>query len=205
MTSLKSGVKMVLMKKLSLYVFLVLLWCNVGFAELIIFSDIKIGDKISKYFNSQQISKYYFFDTEKTPGGEILYGKDKKYSFIQFAKEDEVLKGDYGFYQIYYENGTGKIVSIAGIDKMTNKDSCLQKRKVDVDLYTKKNRITSLFNKNQDKHTFPDGMIDDYVQFFGDKKFFSFSCYIYPGQIEYRVEAYENNYNDYVFKKWNES
>ena len=48
---------------------------------------------------------------------------------------------------------------------MTNKDSCLQKRKVDVDLYTKKNRITSLFNKNQDKHTFPDGMIDDYVQF----------------------------------------
>ena len=147
----------------------------------------------------------YFFDTEKTPGGEILYGKDKKYSFIQFAKEDEVLKGDYGFYQIYYENGTGKIVSIAGIDKMTNKDSCLQKRKVDVDLYTKKNRITSLFNKNQDKHTFPDGMIDDYVQFFGDKKFFSFSCYIYPGQIEYRVEAYENNYNDYVFKKWNES
>ena len=28
MTSLKSGVKMVLMKKLSLYVFLVLMWCN---------------------------------------------------------------------------------------------------------------------------------------------------------------------------------
>ena len=138
------------MKKIFPYAFLLLMWCNDGFAEKISFIDIKIGDKISKYFNSQQISKYYFFDTEKTPGGEILYGKDKKYYFIQFAKEDEVLKGDYGFYQIYYENGTGKIVSIAGIDKMTNKDSCLQKRKVDVDLYTKKNRITSLFNKTQD-------------------------------------------------------
>ena len=33
MTSLRSGVKMVLMKKLSLYIFLVLMWCNAGFAE----------------------------------------------------------------------------------------------------------------------------------------------------------------------------
>ena len=35
MTSLRSGVKLVLMKKLSLYIFLGLLWCNVGFAECI--------------------------------------------------------------------------------------------------------------------------------------------------------------------------
>ena len=33
MISLKSGVKMGLMKKLSLYIFLVLMWCNAGFAE----------------------------------------------------------------------------------------------------------------------------------------------------------------------------
>jgi len=33
MISLKSGVKLTLMKKLSLYIFLVLMWCNVGFAE----------------------------------------------------------------------------------------------------------------------------------------------------------------------------
>ena len=33
MTSLKSGVKLTLMKKLSLYIFLVLMFCNVGFAE----------------------------------------------------------------------------------------------------------------------------------------------------------------------------
>ena len=35
MTSLRSGVKLTPMKKLSLYVFLVLMWCNVGFAECI--------------------------------------------------------------------------------------------------------------------------------------------------------------------------
>ena len=37
MTSLRSGGKMGLMKKLSLYIFLVLMWCNVGFAEITIF------------------------------------------------------------------------------------------------------------------------------------------------------------------------
>ena len=35
MTSLRSGVKMSLMKKLSLYIFLVLMWCNVGFADVV--------------------------------------------------------------------------------------------------------------------------------------------------------------------------
>ena len=39
MTSLRSGVKLGLMKKLSLYVFLVLMWCNVGFAESYVCKD----------------------------------------------------------------------------------------------------------------------------------------------------------------------
>ena len=63
-----------------------------------------------------------------------------------------------------------------------------------------KNRITSLFDKVQDTHTFPDGMIDDYIMFTSKEKYIAFSCYIYDNNIEYRVEAVENNYNDYVFK-----
>ena len=194
------------MKKIFLYVFLVLMWCNAGFAEKINFFDIKIGDKISKHFNSQQISKYYFIDTEKTPSGEVLYGKNKKYAFLQLKKEDGIFKKDYQFFQIFYENGTDKIVAIAGVDLMSvkDKDLCFERRKIDVAKYIKKNRITSLFKKHQDTHIFPDGMIDDYVQFFGEEKFFSFSCYLYPSKIEYRVEAYENNYNEWVFTKWNE-
>ena len=35
MTSLRSGVKILPMKKLSLYIFLLLMFCNVGFAECI--------------------------------------------------------------------------------------------------------------------------------------------------------------------------
>ena len=193
------------MKKLSLYIFVGLMVCNVGFAEPIRFNDIKIGDRMSKHFNSQQISKYYIHDAEKTAKGERIYGKDLKYSLIAFLKEDGVFKEDYDAVQIYYENGTDKIVSIAGIDQMISKDSCFEKRKNDVNMYIKKNRITSLFNKHQDKHAFPDGMVDDYVQFVGEEKFFSFSCYIYPDdRIRNRVEVYENNYNDYIFKKFNE-
>ena len=190
------------MKKLSLYVFLVLMWCNVGFAELIIFSDIKIGEKVSKYFNDQEISQYYVSGSKNNPAGVIIFDKDKKYSYLLFLKEDRIFKGNFEFYQIYYENSTGKIVGIGNVDLMSgeDKDSCLKKRKTDVEMYIKKNRITSLFSKQQDKHTFPDGMIDDFIMFTGKEKYISFSCYIYDDKIEYRVDALENNYNDYIYK-----
>ena len=89
---------------------------------------------------------------------------------------------------------------------MTVQDTeiCYERRKIDVAKYIEINRITSLFSKLQEKHTFPDGMIDDYVQFIGKEKFLSFSCHLYPSKIEYRVEAYENNYHEWVFTKWNE-
>ena len=194
-----------IMKKLSLYIFLVLMFCNVGVAELITFNNIKIGDKISKHFNSQQISKYYIHDAEKTPKGERVYGKDLKYSLISFLKEDRIFKEDYEFFQIYYENDTGKVVSISGIDAMSSKDACLEKRKNNVSLYQRKNRITSLFNKKETTHTFPDGLIDHSIAFHGKGKLFQFNCYIYPdGIISGGITIYESNYNTYVYKKYNE-
>ena len=200
MTSLRSGVKMGLMKKLSLYIFLILMFCNVGFAELIIFSDIKIGEKVSKYFNDQEISQYYVSGDKNNPAGVIIFDKDKKYSYVSFLKEDRIFKGNFEFYQIYYENSTGKIVGIGNVDLMSSKDSCFQKRKTDVETYKMKNRITSLFSKQQDKHTFSNGTIDDFIMFTGKEKYISFSCYIYDDKIEYRADALENNYNNYIYK-----
>ena len=188
------------MKKLSLYIFLILMFCNVGFAELIIFSDIKIGEKVSKYFNDQEISQYYVSGDKNNPAGVIIFDKDKKYSYLLFLKEDRIFKGNFEFYQIYYENSTGKIVGTGSVDLMSSKDSCFQKRKTDVETYKMKNRITSLFSKQQDKHTFPDGMIDDFIMFTGKEKYISFACYIYDDKIEYRVDALENNYNNYIYK-----
>ena len=199
---------MTLMKKLSLYIFLVLMWCNVGFAEEISFLDIKIGDKITDHFTSNQINKHYMDDEENTTNlkGERVYGREVIYSFIVIIDDREIFKEDYSNsgIQIYYKNETDKIVSFGKVDIATDLRSCIVERNKDVANYKKKNRITSLFNKDEDTHKFPDGMADHYVSFSGKEKFFSFRCYVYPdGNItkRYQVETYE--FNDYVFKKFN--
>jgi len=205
MNSLKCGVKVGFMKKLSLYIFLVLMWCNFGAAEKISFTDIKIGDKISKYFNSKQISEYYVSNSDPSPSGEKLFGKDLKYSFIALFPENKIFAEDYGFYQIYYENNSKKIVSISGTDISPDIDSCLKKRSEKVSEYKSKNRITSLFNKHESEDTYPDGVKTYNVGFYGPRKIFAFSCYVYPDDnVEYSFTIYENEYNSYIYKKMNE-
>ena len=204
MISLRIGVKMVLMKKLSLYIFFVLIWCNIGFSQISLI-DIKIGDKITNHFNSNQISKYYIFNAEKTSKGEQVYGIDQKYSFISID-DTSLFKENFLVIQIYYENQTGKIVSTAGVDLVESKEECIEKRTKDVKNYKKMNRVTSLFSKREGTHKFPDGMIDDFILFEDKNKFFSFSCYVYAdGMKTYRVEVYQNEYNDFIFKKFNEN
>ena len=50
------------MKKLSLYIFLVLMWCNVGFADEVSYNslneNIKKGYKITKETSSQKIKTF---------------------------------------------------------------------------------------------------------------------------------------------------
>jgi hypothetical protein len=55
MISLKSGVKLSLMKKLSLNIFLFLFWCNVGFAEWINFTP--NDTEMRTYFDTKSIKK----------------------------------------------------------------------------------------------------------------------------------------------------
>ena len=170
------------------------MFCNVGFAELISITDIKIGDRVSEHFTSTQISKYYIEDAEKTSKGERVMGKDLKYSVIGFLSEG-IIKEDYDVVQIYYENKTDKIVSIQTVDATSSITDCTNMRDKYVSIYQTNNRITSLFSKNQDRHKFPDGMIDDNINFQDSNKIILFSCYIYPdGDITYRFQIYENNY-----------
>ena len=195
------------MKKLSLYIFLVLMFCNVGFAELISFSNIKIGDKITEYFNSQQISKYYVSNAGKSPSGERLFGKDLKYSFIAMINEDGIFSEDYNFFQIYYENDSKKVVSISGTDFSSDKDTCLKKRNNKVSEYKSKNRITTLFNKNETTNAYPDGTTTYDIAFHGPNKIFAFSCYVYPPDmdknVEYSLTIYENIYNIFIYEAMN--
>ena len=178
--------------------------CNVAFGKISLI-DIKIGDKITNHFNSNQISKYYISNAEKTSKGERVYGIDLKYSFIAID-DTSLFKDNFLLIQVFYENQTGKIVSTAGVDLVESKEECIEKRTKDVKNYKKINRVTSLFSKRQDIHKFPDGMVDDFILFEDKNKFFSFSCYVYAdGMKTYRVEVYQNEYNDFIFKKYNEN
>ena len=183
------------------------MWCNVGFAEKLSLMDIKIGDKISKHFNSQQISKYYVSNAGKSPSGERLFGKDLKYSFIAMINEDGIFSEDYNFFQIYYENDSKKIVSISGTDFSSDKDTCLKKRNNKVSEYKSKNRITTLFNKNETTSAYPDGTTTYDVAFHGPNKIFTFSCYVYlpnmDKDVEYSLTIYENIYNIFIYEAMN--
>ena len=49
------------MKKLSLYIFLVLMFCNIGSAEnKIILKDLKINSNITNYFSQKEIDLYRY-------------------------------------------------------------------------------------------------------------------------------------------------
>ena len=189
------------MKKLSLYIFLVLMWCNVGFAEKKSLIDIKIGDKITEHFSTYFIIENYV-DDDVTEEDIRVYGKNYKYSFIAFVNDGTF--EDYDYIQIYYETKTDKIVSTGGIFKPSDESSCISKRNKLASEYKKKNRITSIFTREEDMYKFPDGMVDKYIFFDNKKKRFGFKCYIYPdGIIHLRVQISTHEFDNYVFEKFN--
>ena len=193
---------MILMKKLSLYIFLVLMWCNVGFAEKKDLMDIKIGESITKHFSTYFIIENYLDDDVEEEDIRV-YGKNYQYSLIGFVN-DGTFK-DYDYIQVYYETKTDKIVSTSGIYETSDESDCISKRNKLASEYQKKNRITSLFAKDEDTHKFPDGQVDRYIVFENKKKQFIFRCYIYPdGVIHNRVTLSDSEFSAYVFEKFNQ-
>ena len=112
------------MKKLSLYIFLVLMWCNVGFAdaksnECLAIEDICIGDSALDFFTEKEIKDNQHF-----------YYKDKKFatSTINYHLNFKIYDGieiDYKFddkkYIIHYISGLIYY-------KNSNFDNCLNKK-----------------------------------------------------------------------------
>ena len=85
---------------------------------------------------------------------------------------------------------------------MFGKNACLKERDNDVVIYEKYNNE---YSKEKKIHTFPDGLIDDYTYFKNGNVLYVFGCYFYPdGDILKRQVVYESNYNDYIYKLWNE-
>ena len=182
------------------------MWFNISYAQRISFFDIKIGDKITNHFTYQQIDKHYS-PGQPTSSGEIVYGKDKIYSYITIGQNDKIFIEDFSNAgaQIYYENKTDKIVSIGKVEVSSSLNDCITERDRDALNYKKKNRISSLSNETKDTYQFADGMVDHYISFEGTDRDFSFRCYAYPnGRVTKRFQVFLHDYNDYVFKKFSE-
>ena len=182
------------------------MWFNLSYAQRISFFDIKIGDKITDHFTYQQIDENYT-SVQPTTSGEIVYGKDKIYSYITISQNDKIFIEDFSQAgaQIYYENKTNKIVSTGKVEVSLNLNDCIIERDQDALNYKKKNRISSSFSETKDTYQFADGMVDHYISFEGKDRDFSFRCYAYPdGYVTKRFQIFLHDFNDYVFKKFSE-
>ena len=190
------------MKKLYYYLYFILFFSTNALAQQISLSDIKIGSKLTNYFTSNEISKYYQDDMEKNAKGEKVWSKDLKYSAVAFYGNE--IGDDHDFIQIYYENETDKIVAISAAITNLELNQCIQLRDNKVSKHVAKKLLLN-FTKDKDSHTFPDGMKDEYVIFRGIKTNVGFRCYIYEdGNIVYRYSDVENNYNEWLFKQFDE-
>jgi len=190
------------MKKLYYYLYFILFFSTNALAQQISLSDIKIGSKLTNYFTSNEISKYYQDDMERNARGEKIWSKDLKYSAVAFYGNE--IGDDHDFIQIYYENETDKIVAISAAITNLELNQCIQLRDNKVSKHVAKKLLLN-FTKDKDSHTFPDGMKDEYVVFRGIKTNVGFRCYIYEdGNIVYRYSDVENNYNEWLFKQFDE-
>ena len=164
--------------------------------------DIKIGDKITEHFSTYFIIENYV-DDDVTEEDVRVYGKNYKYSLMAFIN-DGTFK-NYDYIQIYYETKTDKIVSTSGIFDMSDESRCISKRNKLAAEYQKKNRITSIFTREEDTHKFPDGTVDRYIVFENKNKQFIFRCYTYPGGIiQNRVGLNDSEFSANVFEKYNQ-
>ena len=190
------------MKKLYYYFYFILFFSTNALAQQISLSDIKIGSKLTNYFTSNEISKYYQDDMERNAKGEKIWSKDLKYSVIAFYGNE--IGDDHDFIQIYYENETDKIVAISAAVTNLELNQCIQLRDNKVSKHVAKKLLLN-FTKDKDSHTFPDGMKDEYVVFRGIKTNVGFRCYIYEdGNIVYRYSNVENNYNEWLFGQFDD-
>tara|TARA_B100000965_G_C19426139_1_gene684371 strand:+ start:332 stop:904 length:573 start_codon:yes stop_codon:yes gene_type:complete len=182
------------MKKLFLYVFLVLIWCNVGFtATLISLADLKLNENINNYFFNQEITEYNY-------EGEG-YGTDSVYSVL-FIPQSKLKNKEYDSITIAINNNSKKISYYAGfVEKFKNLNKCLEYR----DKQVLKNKYKFLLHDRDDQtNTHSDGLIQKTVRFISIKSSAAFSCDYFEDQknsnVNYRFDVLTDEFNNWVQK-----
>lgn len=174
---------------------LVLFFSSNIFAKEFNLFDLTIGSKLTNYFSDSEISLYYADNMEKTVNGETVFGKEFKYSAIEFYGNEK--NDQHDFIQIYYENETYKIVGKSGLIINLEFNECITLRDLNISKFDKKKLLNR--SKVNDFQSFPNGMEDHFVVFYGDEFNIGFRCYAYEdGHVVYRYTSTDNIYNKWL-------
>ena len=180
------------MKKLFLYIFLFLIWCNVGFAEKIYLKDIKINSNITNYFSPKEIDLY---NTEI----DGKYGKKRKYSYLYITNPKEKFDENFTLVMIAFENKSWKVQYSAGLFEDLN--NCIKFRDDQIKLY--KNQLIGYESyEGTSKHD--DGVRQEIVVFTKNNIRKKFTCDYYPdsseyaGTVDFRIDSLTNSFNTWV-------
>tara|TARA_B100001564_G_C20409393_1_gene564949 strand:- start:23 stop:595 length:573 start_codon:yes stop_codon:yes gene_type:complete len=180
------------MKKLSLYIFLVLIVCNVGFAAtLISLNDLKLDENINNYFFNQEISEFSY----EGDG----YGIGSNYSVL-FIPPNKLKDKKYDSLTIAFSNNSKKISYYAGfVEGFKNLNECLNFRDKQVSKSKKEFLIHERENQTN-KHS--DGLIQQTVRFISIKSSAAFSCDYFEeeknSRVDFRFDVLTNKFNDWV-------
>ena len=181
------------MKKLSLYIFLGLMCCNVGFTQQLALTDLKLNEKINNYFFNQEITEYSY-------EGEG-YGTNSIYSVL-FIPQSKLKNKEYNSITIAFDNKSKKIVYYAGfVENFKNLNKCLEYR--DKQVSENKNKFL-LQNRDDQTNTHDNGLIQKTIRFSKINSSAAFSCDYFEDEknsrVDYRFDVLTDKFNIWVME-----
>ena len=131
-----------LMKKLSLFIFLLfLVSCSEEKLKKSVY-DIKIGDRIDEILSQKQIKLYYWNPeiSGTANSDKEITGKDKKYSKLKIPDKTNIFLGDFEAITLVYNQENLKIENISA-SKFMNVSKCLKERTKQMNIYIDKSDL----------------------------------------------------------------
>ena len=196
------------MKKLTFYFLFSLFFFTNIVADQLTLSNIKLGERLTNYFTTAEISKYNINDKTDYP----FYSYDGKYSMVEFRKQENIFKGQYDYIQMTYSNKNDEIHYISAVvdfqfDNKEGLNECLNYKDKIVFEYKKQKALEGL-KKNITNFTHEmSGTKENGIWFNNSILKFSvgFLCLTYPKSTsidnDFRLDYHLFEANDWLQNK----
>ncbi len=153
MISIGRAVIMDLMKKLSLFIFLLfLVSCSEERLKKSVY-DIKIGDRVDDILSQKQIKLYYWNPeiSGTAKSDKEITGKDKKYTTLRIPGETNIFLNEFQGIHLVYNNENLKIENIRAYKDM-NISKCLEVKTKQINIYIEKSNLKDVnISKKENK------------------------------------------------------